>query len=69
MKDTPSNDNERRSAVDSGVRRQIGTEANRRYLRELPIFRLDESVPSNFDDLLRQMERAEQRQQRSDRQG
>jgi hypothetical protein len=57
----PSNDNERKGTMDSGIRRQLGTEANRRYLRDLPIFRIDTSLPSNLDELLGELDRVEQR--------
>lgn len=53
--------------MDSGIRRQFGTEANRRYLRDLPIFRIDTQQTSNFEDLLEEIDRAEQK--RNVRQG
>jgi hypothetical protein len=57
----PSNDNERKGTMNSGIRRQLGTEANRRYLHELPIFRVEPILPSNFDVLLDELDRAERR--------
>ena len=53
--------------MDIGIRRQFGTEANRRYLRDLPIFRVDSKLPPTFDDLLEEIDRAEQK--RAGRQG
>jgi hypothetical protein len=47
--------------MDSGIRRQFGTEANRRHLRDLPIFRVDHSLPSNFGELLQELDQAEQK--------
>ena len=55
--------------MDSGIRRQFGTEANRRYLRDLPIFRVDAKLPPTFDDLLEEIDRAEQKRKRAGRQG
>ena len=62
-----SNDNKRKRVMDSGVRRQFGTEANRRYLRDLPIFRVDSKLPPTFNDLLEEIDRAKQK--RSGQQG
>ena len=55
----PKRDNERNKAVESGFRRLIGTESNRRYLRELPVFRIDPKLPPGFDSLLEDIDRAE----------
>ena len=51
----------------SGFRRLIGTESNRRYLRELPVFRFDPKLPSTFDSLLEDIGRAERKRARRDR--
>jgi len=51
----------------SGFRRLIGTESNRRYLRELPVFRIDPKLPSTFDSLLEDIDRAERKRARRNR--
>lgn len=48
--------------MDSGIRRQLGSEANRRYLRNLPIFRVDPKLPRKLSALLEEIERSEQMQ-------
>lgn len=45
--------------MDTGIRSQIGTEANRRYLRELPIFRIDTQLPDRLNGLLEAIDRKE----------
>lgn len=55
-----NNEKERKRAMENGLRRQIGTEANRRHLRQLPIFRIDLELPSRLDDLLDQIDLSEQ---------
>lgn len=45
--------------MDSGIRSQIGTEANRRYLRDLPIFRIDTRLPDDLAGLLEAIDRKE----------
>jgi hypothetical protein len=58
------NDWERKQAMDSSIRRLIGSDANRSYLRALPAFRVETNLPSNLAALLERLERAEE--QRSD---
>lgn len=41
------------------IRRQIGSEANTRFLRSLPAFKLDRKVPARFQELLSRLEEAE----------
>lgn len=48
--------------MDSGIRRQLGSEANRLYLRNLPIFRVERGLPRKLSALLEEIERAEQMQ-------
>ena len=48
--------------MEAGLARQLGSEANRRYLRDLPIFRHDPAMPERFGDLLERIRQAEQRQ-------
>lgn len=50
--------------MDSGIRRQFGTEANRHYLRNLPLFRIDPKLPNQFGDLLDEIDKAEQKADR-----
>ena len=50
--------------MSSGIRRQIGTEANRRYLRDLPIFRLDPKLPKSLGELLEEIDQAEEKRTR-----
>lgn len=45
----------------ASIRRQIGTEANLRYLRSLPTFRVDPELPVDLREILNEMERAEAR--------
>ena len=53
--------------MDSGIRRLIGSDANRSYLRALPAFRVDKNLPNNLAALLDRLERVEdQRSERRD---
>ncbi len=45
--------------MDIGIRGQIGTEANRRYLRGLPIFHVDTRLPAKLNALLEAIDRKE----------
>ena len=51
----------------SGLRRLIGNAENRRCLRELPAFRIDPKLPSIFDSLLEDIDRAERERARRNR--
>jgi hypothetical protein len=51
----------------SGFWRLIGNESNRSYLRELPIFRIGPKLPSTFDSLLEDIDRAERELARRNR--
>jgi hypothetical protein len=51
----------------AGFRRQLTSEANRRYLRELPIFKPDPATPKQFSDLLERLQESERRQRDRDR--
>jgi hypothetical protein len=53
--------------MDGSIRRLIGSEANRSYLRSLPAFRVERTLPADLVDLLEQLERAEQIQPRERR--
>ncbi|MDX8477341.1 hypothetical protein RFN28_02470 [Mesorhizobium sp. VK24D] len=50
---------ERRAKLAHDIRRQIGTEATKRFLRTLPAFRLEKEVPKRLTDLLDRLEGAE----------
>lgn len=41
------------------IRRQIGSEANARFLRSMPAFRVDAELPTDLRDMLRELDRAE----------
>jgi hypothetical protein len=47
--------------MDRGIRRQIGSDANRRYLRELPIFRVEPHLPAKLRSLLEAIDRNERK--------
>lgn len=48
--------------ISKEIKRQIGQQANTRYLRGLPLFRVDNELPKSFHGLLRKIDRAERRQ-------
>ncbi|MGE0503238.1 MAG: hypothetical protein AB7I79_21075 [Rhizobiaceae bacterium] len=48
------------NAMEYGMRRLIGSDAYRRHLRAMPVFRIDEDT-RQFDSLLAEIERAESR--------
>jgi hypothetical protein len=43
----------------ASIRRQIRTEANARYLRSMPAFRIETELPADLRKILTEMERAE----------
>ena len=53
--------------MDSSIRRLIGSEANRSYLRSLPTFRVEKALPPDLAALLEQLERAERDEPRQHR--
>ncbi|MDW6025740.1 hypothetical protein SAZ10_28645 [Mesorhizobium sp. BAC0120] len=53
--------------MESGFRRLIGTDSNRRHLRQLPVFRIDPKLPPSFDSLLEDIDRAERKSARRNR--
>ena len=55
------------NTLPASIRRQACTEANRRYLRALPEFRVDAELPLDLHRMLGEMERAEARSTRGDR--
>jgi hypothetical protein len=50
-----------KQAMDSSIRRLIGSDANRSYLRALPAFRVETKLPTNLAVLLDRLERAEEK--------
>ena len=45
--------------MDGTIRRLIGSEANRSYLRSLPGFRVERTLPADLAALLDELEQAE----------
>lgn len=43
----------------ANIRRQIGSEANVRFLRAMPAFRVDAELPTDLRDKLKELDRAE----------
>jgi hypothetical protein len=53
--------NRRKEELGKGIRRLIGSEANARYLRALPLFRVEPELPADLRSLLRAIDRPERR--------
>ncbi|MDG4881061.1 hypothetical protein [Mesorhizobium sp. WSM4884] len=53
------NNGDRRARLANDIRRQVGTEATKRFLRTLPVFRLEKEVPKRLTDLLDRLDGAE----------
>jgi hypothetical protein len=53
------NNSERRARLANDIRRQVGSEATKRLLRTLPVFRLEKTVPKRLTDLLDRLDAAE----------
>lgn len=47
------------NALAAEIRRQIGTETMRRFVRSLPAFRPDPEIPGNMRDLLGKLDHLE----------
>jgi hypothetical protein len=58
---------DRSHTLSASIRRQIGTEANVRYLRSLPAFRVDLELPADLREILNKMERNEARAAKRER--
>lgn len=54
-------------ALAKNIRRQIGTEANARFLRRIPMFAVDPSIPQSLSNLLWDLDEAERGQSREAR--
>ncbi|AZO27868.1 MULTISPECIES: hypothetical protein [Mesorhizobium] len=50
---------ERRARLANDIRRQVSSEATKRLLRTLPVFRLEKEVPKRLTDLLDRLDGAE----------
>jgi hypothetical protein len=50
---------DQRRSLPATIKGQIGTEANTRFLRTLPVFRVDPKLPEEIHDILDDLERAE----------
>ena len=53
------NGGKRRVKLANDIRRQVGSEATKRFLRTLPAFRLEKEVPKRLRDLLDRLDGAE----------
>ncbi|MCO5081550.1 MAG: hypothetical protein M9955_07805 [Rhizobiaceae bacterium] len=49
-------------ALAKDIRRQIGTQANKTFLRRMPLFRVDAGLPEDLSVLLGELDVAEKRQ-------
>ncbi len=54
-------------ALAKDIRRQIGTQANTRFLRRMPLFAVDLGLPEDLNALLGDLEAAERRQREASR--
>ncbi|RWX64264.1 hypothetical protein EN780_21445 [Mesorhizobium sp. M4B.F.Ca.ET.089.01.1.1] len=50
------NKDHRQAELAADIRRQLGSEATKRFLRTLPSFRLETTTPEHFRDLLDQLD-------------
>jgi hypothetical protein len=53
------NKGNRRAELANDIRRHAGSEATKRLLRTLPVFRLEKEVPRQLSDLLDRLDGAE----------
>ena len=53
------NNGERPEGLAADIRRQLGTEATKRFLRTLPAFRAEADIPDHFRQLLDRLDGAE----------
>ena len=49
----------REDALDQLIRKEIGSANNRRLLGRMPAFKVDADMPDQFNDLLAELDRAE----------
>ena len=50
---------EKKKELANGIRRLIGSEANARYLRALPLFSVERDLPADLRSLLLEIDRSE----------
>ena len=53
------NNAERPEGLAAHIRRQMGSDATKRFLRNLPAFRADNDIPDRFQELLDQLDGTE----------
>ncbi len=53
------NNGEKKEGLAADIRRQFGAEATKRFLRTLPAFRTEDSIPDRFRELLDRRDIAE----------
>jgi hypothetical protein len=51
--------NENKEELGNGIRRLIGSEANARYLRALPLFSVERDLPADLRALLLKIDRSD----------
>jgi hypothetical protein len=54
-----SNTGERPESLAADIRRQLGSEATKRFLRTLPAFRTEANIPARFRELLDRLDGVE----------
>ncbi|PZO82379.1 MAG: hypothetical protein DI629_00250 [Mesorhizobium amorphae] len=54
-----------RERLSKGIRRQIGGDQNKRFLRGLPCFRTSEALPESMRELLKRLDEREGNRSRS----
>ena len=59
-KAVPSDEKHSENSLAREVRRQLGSHMNRRALNGLPAFRVDPATPLRFEQMLSDLDRAEQ---------
>lgn len=60
----PRSNGHQPTSLSAEIRRQIGTADNKRFLRAMPLFKVDPKVPEELDHLLDEIDRAEKRKTR-----
>ncbi|MER8417378.1 hypothetical protein [Mesorhizobium sp. M1329] len=55
----PRRNGEKRDGLAADIRRQLGTEATKRFLRTLPAFRTESDIPDRLKELLDRLDGVE----------
>ncbi|MER8404211.1 MULTISPECIES: hypothetical protein [unclassified Mesorhizobium] len=55
----PRRNGEKRDGLAGDIRRQLGTEATKRFLRTLPAFRTESDIPDRLKELLDRLDGVE----------